>query len=261
MYFYLQTKMFQIFTIFNTIFNDAPQNWQYGFQDSATPGFSGIIELHDTIFFYLIVICVGVFWVLGNIIYTFNSSRSSLVHKYLNHGTLIETVWTILPALILIAIAFPSFRLLYLLDEVISPTITIKVMGHQWYWSYEYSDYVTDSGDAIEFDSYMVPEADLELGQFRLLDVDNKMVIPADTHIRLIVSSTDVIHSFAVPSLGLKLDCTPGRLNQASILVDREGTFYGQCSEICGVWHGFMPINVQAVSMPDYLSWLASNGE
>lgn len=152
--------------------------------------------------------------------------------------TLIETVWTILPALILIAIAFPSFRLLYLLDEVISPTITIKIMGHQWYWSYEYSDYVTDSGDAIEFDSYMVPETDLELGQFRLLDVDNKMVIPADTHIRLIVSSTDVIHSFAVPSLGLKLDCTPGRLNQASILVDRQGTFYGQCSEICGVWHG-----------------------
>jgi cytochrome c oxidase subunit 2 len=133
--FLLTKKMFQIFTIFNTIFNDAPQNWQYGFQDSATPGFSGIIELHDTIFFYLIIICVGVFWVLGNLMYTFNSSRSSLVHKYLNHGTLIETVWTILPALILIAIAFPSFRLLYLLDEVISPTITIKVMGHQWYWS------------------------------------------------------------------------------------------------------------------------------
>lgn len=149
--------------------------------------------------------------------------------------TLIETVWTITPALILIAIAFPSFRLLYLLDEVISPTITIKVSGHQWYWSYEYSDYVTDSGDAIEFDSYMIPESDLELGQFRLLDVDNKMIIPMDTHVRLIVTSTDVIHSFGVPSLGLKLDCCPGRLNQASILVDREGTFYGQCSEICGL--------------------------
>ena len=119
--------------------------------------------------------------------------------------------------------------------EVISPTITIKVSGHQWYWSYEYSDYVTDSGDAIEFDSYMIPESDLELGQFRLLDVDNKMIIPMDTHIRIIVTSTDVIHSFGVPSLGLKLDCCPGRLNQASILVDREGTFYGQCSEICGL--------------------------
>ena len=219
--------MSQILSIFNTIFNDAPQNWQLGFQDPATPGFTGIIELHDTIFFYLIIICVGVFWVLGNVIFHFNSNNSTLVHKYLNHGTLIETVWTITPALILIAIAFPSFRLLYLLDEVISPTITIKVSGHQWYWSYEYSDYVTDSGDAIEFDSYMIPESDLELGQFRLLDVDNKMIIPMDTHVRLIVTSTDVIHSFGVPSLGLKLDCCPGRLNQASILVDREGTFYG----------------------------------
>lgn len=141
--------------------------------------------------------------------------------------TLIETVWTILPALVLIAIAFPSFRLLYLLDEVISPTITIKVSGHQWYWSYEYSDYVTDSGDAIEFDSYMIPESDLELGQFRLLDVDNKMVVPTDTHIRLIVTATDVLHSFGVPSLGLKLDACPGRLNQASVLIDRQGTFYG----------------------------------
>lgn len=119
--------------------------------------------------------------------------------------------------------------------EVISPTITIKVTASQWFWSYEYSDYITDSGDYISFDSYMIPESDLELGQFRLLDVDNKMVIPVDTHIRLIVTANDVLHSFAVPSLGLKLDCTPGRLNQASFLVDRTGTFYGQCSEICGL--------------------------
>jgi len=119
--------------------------------------------------------------------------------------------------------------------EVINPTITIKVTGSQWYWSYEYSDYVTDNGDAIAFDSYMIPESDLELGQFRLLDVDNKMVVPVDTHIRLIVTSNDVIHSFAVPSLGLKLDCTAGRLNQVSFLIDREGVFYGQCSEICGL--------------------------
>lgn len=225
--------MFSI--IFSNIYNDAPQPWQIGFQDSATPGFSGIVELHDIIFFYLIIISVGVFWVLINVIFNFTSSKTSLVHKYLNHGTLIETIWTILPALLLIAIAFPSFRLLYLLDEVVSPTITIKVSGHQWYWSYEYSDYVTESGDAIEFDSYMIPESDLELGQFRLLDVDNKVVLPTDTHIRLIVTSTDVIHSFAVPSLGLKLDCCPGRLNQASILINREGTFYGQCSELCGL--------------------------
>jgi cytochrome c oxidase subunit 2 len=245
-------------SIFNTIFNDAPQPWQIGFQDSAAPAFTGIVELHNTIFFYLIVICVGVFWVLGSVMYNFNSNNSPIVHKYLNHGTLIELIWTITPALILTVIAFPSFRLLYLLDEVTSPTITIKVVGHQWYWSYEYSDYVNESGESIEFDSYMIPESDLELGQLRLLDVDNKMIIPVDCHIRLIVTGADVIHSFAVPSLGLKIDATPGRLNQSSILAERVGTFYGQCSEICGVWHGFMPIAVEAVSVQDYLAWVDS---
>nr|YP_007374903.1 cytochrome c oxidase subunit 2 [Phlebia radiata]CCE89194.1 cytochrome c oxidase subunit 2 [Phlebia radiata] len=244
--------------ILNTIFNDAPQPWQIGFQDSAAPGFTGIVELHNTIFFYLVVICVGVFWVLGSIIFYYNSKKSPIVHKYLNHGTLIELIWTITPAFILIAIAFPSFRLLYLLDEVISPTITIKVVGHQWYWSYEYSDYVNESGESIEFDSYMIPEDSLELGQFRLLDVDNKVTVPVDTHVRLIVTGADVIHSFAVPSLGIKIDATPGRLNQTSLLAEREGIFYGQCSEICGVWHGFMPIAIEAVSVQDYLSWIDS---
>ena len=248
--------MLQNLSIFKTIFNDAPQPWQIGFQDSAAPGFTGIIELHNTIFFYLVVISVGVFWALGSIIYYYNSEKSPIVHKYLNHGTLIELIWTITPALILIGIAFPSFRLLYLLDEVISPTITIKVVGHQWYWSYEYSDYVNESGESIEFDSYMIPESDLELGQFRLLDVDNRVVVPVDTHIRLIVTGADVIHSWAVPSLGIKIDAVPGRLNQTSILAERTGTFYGQCSEICGVWHGFMPIAIEAVSVQDYLAWV-----
>jgi len=242
----------------NTLYNDAPQPWQIGFQDSASPAFTGIVELHNTIFFYLIVICVGVFYVLGSVIYYFNSNNSPIVHKYMNHGTAIELIWTVTPALILTVIAFPSFRLLYLLDEVTSPTITIKVVGHQWYWSYEYSDYVNESGDSIEFDSYMIPDSDLEAGQFRLLDVDNKMVIPVDCHIRIIVTGADVIHSFAVPSLGIKIDATPGRLNQSSMLAERMGTFYGQCSEICGVWHGFMPIAVEAVSVQDYLAWVDS---
>jgi len=242
--------------IFKTIFNDAPQPWDIGFQDSAAPGFTGIIDLHNTLFFYLIVICVGVFWILGSVIYYFNYNKSPIVHKYLNHGTLIELIWTITPALILIAIAFPSFRLLYLLDEVISPTMTIKVVGHQWYWSYEYSDFLNENGESMEFDSYMIPDSDLELGQFRLLDVDNKVIIPVDCHIRLIITGADVIHSFAVPSLGLKMDAVPGRLNQSSFLAERTGTFYGQCSEICGVWHGFMPIVVEAVSVQDYLAWL-----
>ena len=245
--------------LFNKILNDAPEPWQIGFQDSAAPGFTGIVELHNTLFFYIVIICVTVFWAIGNIIFTYNYKNNPIAHKYLNHGTLIELIWTITPALILIAIAFPSFRLLYLLDEVISPTITIKVVGHQWYWSYEYSDYVNESGESIEFDSYMIPESDLELGQFRLLDVDNNVIVPVDTHIRLIVTGADVIHSWAVPSLGIKIDAVPGRLNQTSILAERTGVFYGQCSEICGVWHGFMPIAVEAVSVQDYLAWINSN--
>jgi len=243
------------FSILNPIyiFNDAPQPWQFGFQDSAAPGFTGLISLHNIIGFYLIIISLSVFFVFSSLIYTYGSDKHPIAHKYLTHGTVLELIWTITPALILIVVACPSFRLLYLMDEVISPTVTIKVIGHQWYWSYEYSDFLTDSGESIDFDSYMIPDSDLELGQFRLLDVDNKLVIPVDSNIRLIVTGSDVLHSFAVPSLGLKLDCVPGRLNQVSFIAERPWTFYGQCSEICGVWHGFMPIVVEAVSANDFL--------
>lgn len=240
------------------IHNDTSYPWQIGFQDGATPSFEGIVELHDSIFFYLIVISILVFWMLGSVLIHFNSNRALIVHKYHNHGTLIELVWTITPALVLIAIAFPSFKLLYLMDEVISPSMTIKVAGHQWYWSYEYSDFINEDGESIEFDSYMVPDSDLELGQFRLLDVDNRVVVPVDTHIRFIVTGQDVIHDFACPALGLKIDAIPGRLNQTSVLIQREGVYYGQCSEICGVYHGFMPIAIEAVSLEKYLSWLDS---
>jgi cytochrome c oxidase subunit 2 len=243
---------------FYTIFNDAPQPWQLGFQDSAAPGFTGLVTLHNTIGFYLIVISIAVSWAIFSLVYYYSEKNNPIAYKYLTHGTVLELIWTITPALILIAIAFPSFRLLYLMDEVISPTLTIKVVGHQWYWSYEYSDFITDSGESIDFDSYMIPESDLELGQFRLLDVDNKLIIPVDCHIRLIITGSDVLHSFSVPSLGLKLDAVPGRLNQVSFLAERVGTFYGQCSEICGVWHGFMPIVVEAVSSPDFLVWIDS---
>jgi cytochrome c oxidase subunit 2 len=242
----------------STVYSDAAQPWQLGFQDSASPSFTGILALHNTVGFYLVVISVAVFWILFTVIYYFDQNKNPISYKYLTHGTVLELIWTITPALILIAIAFPSFRLLYLLDEVISPTLTIKVVGHQWYWSYEYSDFITDTGESIDFDSYMIPESDLELGQFRLLDVDNKLIVPVDCHVRLIVTGADVLHSFAVPSLGLKLDAVPGRLNQASFLAERTGTFYGQCSEICGVWHGFMPIVVEAVSSPDFLVWIES---
>jgi cytochrome c oxidase subunit 2 len=173
--------------------------------------------------------------------------------------TLIELIWTITPALVLIAIAFPSFKLLYLLDEVIDPVITVKSIGNQWFWSYEYSDYVNDTGETIEFDSYMVPDSELEPGQLRLLEVDNRVILPVDTHIRFIVTARDVIHSFAVPSLGIKLDALPGRLNQTSVILNREGVFYGQCSELCGILHGFMPIVIQSVSLDKYLAFISSS--
>jgi len=219
---------------------DAAEPWQIGFQDGATPTFEGITELHDAIFFYLVLIFVGVMWVMGSTVINYNSTANPISHKYSNHGTLIELVWTITPAFILIAIAFPSFKLLYLMDDVISPAMTIKAVGHQWYWSYEYSDFVNEDGESIEFDSYMIPDSDLEDGQLRLLDVDNRVVLPVDTHVRFVVTGADVIHDFAVPSLGLKIDCTPGRtmynaplntLNQATI-TECASIYYGLNSAI-----------------------------
>nr|AUN28282.1 cytochrome c oxidase subunit 2 [Malassezia yamatoensis] len=244
----------------NIAYNDAPQPWQIGFQDGASPIIEGISELFQSVFFYLIIIVIGVFWAIYSVIKNFNYKKSPIVH-HITHGTTIELIWTISPALILVAIAFPSFKLLYLTDEVFTPSMTIKAAGHQWYWSYEYSDFLNEEGESIEFDSYMVPEADLEDGQFRLLDVDNNVVVPVDTNIRFIVTGQDVIHSFAVPSLGMKIDGIPGRLNQVSTIVEREGLFYGQCSELCGVLHGFMPICIEAVSPEKYLEWMDEMAE
>lgn len=243
-----------------TVLCDAALPWQYGFQDGATPIQEAIVSLHDSIMFYLIVLGVLVFWMLSSTILSFGSNR--LTHTHASHGTVIELIWTITPALILLAIALPSFRLLYLLDEVVLPGITIKVVGHQWYWSYEYSDYLSKDNDnePIEYDSYLVPESDLESGELRLLQVDEPVVIPVDTTVRFITTATDVIHDFASPSLGLKIDAMPGRLNQGSVLAQRIGSFYGQCSELCGVMHGFMPIQIDVVSQDDFLRWLSTRG-
>jgi cytochrome c oxidase subunit 2 len=245
-----------LFNAFTTVYNDAPEPWQLTFQDGAAPSFEGITELHDQIMFYLVIILLGVSWMLSSILLNFNTNTNKIVHKYHNHGTLIELIWTVLPAFVLIAIAFPSFKLLYLMDEVIDPAMTIKALGHQWYWSYEYSDFVNEEGESIEFESYMVPTEELEEGQLRLLEVDSRVVVPVQTHIRFIITGTDVIHSFAVPSLGLKMDAVPGRLNATSVLIEREGVFYGQCSEICGVHHAFIPVVIEAVSLEQYLAWL-----
>jgi cytochrome c oxidase subunit 2 len=172
---------------------------------------------------------------------------------------LLEIVWTIIPALILVLIAVPSFALLYSLDEILDPQITLKIVGHQWYWSYEYSDYLTTQSDeGFGFDSYLLSADDLTPGAFRLLEVDNRVVLPVNTHIRLLVSAADVLHSWAVPSFGIKVDACPGRLSQASLFIKREGVYYGQCSEICGVNHGFMPIVVKGVSVDTFVTWIAA---
>jgi len=170
--------------------------------------------------------------------------------------TLIELIWTVGPALVLVAIAFPSFKLLYLMDEVIDPAMTVKVTGHQWYWEYEYADFLNEENEIINFDSYMKDEASLEKGELRMLEVDNSVILPVDTHIRFIITGADVLHDWAVPALGIKVDAAPGRLNQASVIIERTGFFYGQCSEICGVLHSSMPIKIQAVEVEKFFSWL-----
>lgn len=244
--------------MFKTVWCDAPTAWQYSFQDSASPTHEGIVVLHDTICFYLVLVSFLVFWVLGSVVINYNSNSNPIAIKYSSHGTLIELIWTITPALILILIAFPSFKLLYLIDEVISPTLTVKAIGNQWFWSYELSDFINEEGESIEFESYTIPTSDLEEGQFRLLDVDNRLLVPVNTHVRYIVSSNDVIHDWAVPSLGIKIDANPGRLNQTSAIAEREGVFYGQCSELCGVAHNSISIVVEAVNLERYLEWLNS---
>jgi ubiquinol-cytochrome c reductase cytochrome b subunit len=251
--------LFTLLSTFNTFgkdYCDSPRPWGLYFQDSATPQMEGLVELHDNIMFYLVIILFGVGWIMISMIRNYVNVTSPISHKYLNHGTLIELIWTITPALILILIAFPSFKLLYLMDEVSDPAMSVLAEGHQWYWSYQYPDFLNSDGEFIEFDSYLVPESDLEDGALRMLEVDNRVILPELTHVRFIVTGADVIHSFACPALGVKCDAYPGRLSQVSVLVNREGTFYGQCSEICGILHSSMPIVIESVSIEKFLAWL-----
>ena len=300
--------------------NDHTDPWRVTFQDPVTPIAYGIIKLHDHIMFFLAVILFVVGYLLFSTYRKFyvgspngenmlkfegredyyaatdpvkeHLSFNVLFRTYkINHGTTIEIVWTILPAFILLFIAVPSFALLYAMDEIIDPVLTVKIVGHQWYWSYEYSDYsityliksnvykgtfselevmakgmdyVEDEKNkslisylynevvipetTIKFDSYMIHEAELNLGDLRLLKTDMPLFLPKNTHIRLLITSSDVLHSWSVPSFGVKVDAVPGRLNQASLYIKNTGTFYGQCSELCGVNHAFMPIEVYVVN-------------
>jgi len=244
------------FILSNNLLFDTPVAWGIFFQDSASPQMEGIVEIHNYIMYFLTAILIGVGWILIHNIRAYIYTVSPISHKYLQHGTLIELVWTITPAIILILIAFPSFKLLYLMDEVSDPSMSVLAEGHQWYWSYHYPDFLNEDNDNIEFDSYIVPESDLEEGTLRMLEVDNRVILPESTYIRFIITSGDVIHSFACPALGIKLDAYPGRLNQVSVFINREGTFYGQCSELCGILHSSMPIVIESVSLEKFLLWL-----
>lgn len=239
-------------------YSDVSVNWQLGLQEPATPAAEGIIFFHDYLMFFILGIVCLVFFLLFTIIRLYNKKHQKLTRVFA-HSSLLEIVWTILPAIILLFLAVPSFALLYSLDEIINPDVTLKIIGHQWYWSYEYSDYSSIfNGKSISFDSYMVATNELTEGEFRLLEVDNRVILPVATHIRLLITAADVLHSWAIPSFGIKVDACPGRLSQASLFIKREGLFFGQCSEICGVNHGFMPIAVKSVNSTIFGYWVSA---
>nr|WNH37552.1 cytochrome c oxidase subunit II [Carapus dubius] len=217
---------------------------QLGFQDATSPVMEELIHFHDHALMIVFLISTLVLYIIVAMVST------KLTNKLILDSQEVEIIWTVLPAAILIMIALPSLRILYLMDEINAPHLTIKAVGHQWYWSYEYTDY-----EDLAFDSYMVPTQDLAPGHFRLLEADHRMVIPMESPIRILVSAEDVLHSWTVPSLGTKMDAVPGRLNQTAFISSRPGVFYGQCSEICGANHSFMPVVVEAVPLQCFEDW------
>nr|QUQ05595.1 cytochrome c oxidase subunit 2 [Loxopholis percarinatum] len=218
---------------------------QLGLQNAASPIMEELLNFHDHALMIVFLISTLVLYMISSTVST------KLTYTATMDAQIMEIIWTILPALILITIALPSLRILYLTDEVNDPGLTIKTIGHQWYWTYEYTDY-----NNTAFDSYMTPTTNLNPGEFRLLDVDSRMVIPMQTQTRILVTAEDVLHSWAVPSLGVKMDAVPGRLNQTTLIASRPGIFYGQCSEICGANHSFMPIVVESVPLKTFEGWL-----
>nr|YP_009239732.1 cytochrome c oxidase subunit II [Chilo sacchariphagus]AMM06333.1 cytochrome c oxidase subunit II [Chilo sacchariphagus] len=217
----------------------------FNLQNGNSPLMEQIIFFHDHTLIILIMITIFIGYLMLNLFF------NNYINRFLLEGQMIELIWTIIPAFTLIFIALPSLRLLYLLDELNNPLITLKSIGHQWYWSYEYSDF-----NNIEFDSYMIPSNELEMNKFRLLDVDNRIILPMNNQIRIMVTATDVIHSWTIPSLGVKIDANPGRLNQTNFFINRPGIYYGQCSEICGSNHSFMPIMIESISIKKFINWI-----
>lgn len=241
---------------------NAAVKWQMDFNEVASASMEGIVNFNNTVTFILVFIMLFVCWVMTNCIYFYMENNNSNISKF-THSNELEVIWTSVPAIILLFLATPSFSLLYSMDEIADPTITLKIIGHQWYWSYEFSDYNYLCSDnnmdtKIKYNCYMT---DLETmsdkkGYFRLLETNKRILLPIKTHIRLLVSAADVLHSWTVPSFGVKVDACPGRLNQINLFIKRTGLFFGQCSEICGVNHAFMPISVVGVEQKIYSIFL-----
>ncbi len=232
-----------------------PQPWQIDFQAAATPTMERLRDFNVLLLIIIVAISVFVLALLAVIFVRFNAKRNPTPSKTA-HNTVLEVIWTVVPIMILVVIAIPSFRLLYFADSNPDAEMTIKAIGHQWYWSYEYPDH----GD-FTFDSSMIEDEDLAEGQKRLLDTDTRVVLPVDTDIRLLITADDVLHSWAIPAFGVKLDGVPGRINETWVRITKEGVYYGQCSELCGVRHGYMPITVEAVSKEAFQQWVETAKE
>ena len=233
------------------VFAAYPQPWEMMLQPAASPTAARVADFHNALMIIITLITLFVLALLVYVMFRFSAARNPEPSRT-THNTLVEVLWTVVPVIILVGIAVPSFRLLYYLDRTAEAEMTLKVIGRQWYWSYEYPDHGN-----FTFDSNIIPEADLQPGQLRLLEVDNRVVLPVDTNIRILVTASDVLHSFAVPAFGIKKDAVPGRTNETWVRIDREGVYYGQCSELCGVNHAYMPIAVEAVSKERFAEWVA----
>jgi cytochrome c oxidase subunit 2 len=229
--------------------------WQLGFQTSASPVMAEMHSFHNLLLYITVAIVIFVMALLLYVIVRFNSRANPVPRKF-SHNILVEVAWTVVPLLIVVGIALKSFQLLYYTDRVEDADMTLKAIGYQWYWGYEYPDQ-----DGLAFEAIMVEEDALEEGQPRLLTTDNAVVLPTDTNIRILTTAADVLHSWAVPALGVKMDAVPGRINETWMRIEKPGMYYGQCSELCGARHGFMPIMIRAVPKQEFETWVAEAKE
>ena len=250
--------------LFNT-HCDSPAHWQISLQEPASITMEGIMLFNKHLLFLLTVIVVFIAWLLAYTIYYFTEFNNRYDSKFV-HSKELEIVWTTIPALILLILSTPSFTLLYAMDEISEPELSLKILGHQWFWSYEISDFNScqKQEQSLKYVCYMMVLDSLpedKKGYFRLLETNRRILLPTDTHLRLLVSAADVLHSWTIPSFGIKVDACPGRLNQLNLYIKRTGLFFGQCSEICGVNHGFMPISLLAVNSFQFNSFILNRVE